>query len=316
MRKTSRVLAIGAVAVGLAGAGTISAYAAWSVPVDTLTVTAEAAEMPRGVTPRVAPRDGEAVVSWDAQELAPGTRMDHYVITAHHVGAPARPDITQTVAATGAATETHAFEASAVGGGRWFWTLVPRFASWSGAESAASAELSFPAAAATPSTGGAAQAGTGVAAPSSARVGSASSPSVGAGVAALSGDVPRPTAAEAGPDAPAAGPSGVTTGTPASGGGGQPASGGGQPGPGTGGQPTSGGGQPAPGTGGGQPALGAARPDPAPPALPAPSVGQPQTAPAPFAEQLDRAGAALTGRPVPAPAPLVAQPVPATGKAS
>ncbi|MEV4350381.1 hypothetical protein AB0J83_38485 [Actinoplanes sp. NPDC049596] len=139
-----RVLLIGSVVAALGVAGTVYAYADWSVPSSRLTVTARVAAMPRGVAPSAAKQNGQAVVSWSAQELVPGVLMDHYVVTAHSVGAPARPDLTHTVAASGAATESVTFAAAAVAGGKWQWTIVPRYATWSGAESKKSQQLSFP----------------------------------------------------------------------------------------------------------------------------------------------------------------------------
>ncbi|MFF5079853.1 hypothetical protein ACFY36_22605 [Actinoplanes sp. NPDC000266] len=139
-----RLLLIGTVAAALGVAGTVVAYADWSVPASELTVTARVAAMPRGVTPSAAKQNGQAVVSWSAQELVPGVRMDHYVVTAHSVGAPARPDLTHTVAASGAATESVTFAVDAVAGGKWYWTIVPRYATWTGAEGRKSQQLSFP----------------------------------------------------------------------------------------------------------------------------------------------------------------------------
>ncbi|XVU24684.1 hypothetical protein ACQPZJ_46995 [Actinoplanes sp. CA-054009] len=139
-----RLLLIGAVVAALGAAGTVFAYADWTIPAGKLTVTARAAAMPRGVAPSAAKQNGQAVVSWSSQELVPGVLMDHYVVTAHSVGAPARPDLTHTVAASGAATESVTFAAAAVAGGRWQWTIVPRYASWTGGESRKSRQLSFP----------------------------------------------------------------------------------------------------------------------------------------------------------------------------
>ena len=147
MRRTGRYLILGTVLASMGTAGTYLAYADWSLPTTTVAVSAQAAKMPRGVTPSVAKQSKAAVVSWSAQELAPGVKMDHYVVTAHSVGKPALPDVSRPVRASGAASESVTFTASEVAGGRWSWTVTPRFTTWTGIASARSRELSFPAAA-------------------------------------------------------------------------------------------------------------------------------------------------------------------------
>ena len=145
MRRASRTLLIGSVVVALGSAGTVLAYAQWTVPAGRLTVTARTATMPDGVVPGVAKQGGQAVVSWSAQELVPGVRMDHYVVTAHSLGTPARPDLTRAVPASGGPTESVIFTAAQVAGGGWRWTIVPRFGSWAGVEGRPSTALTFPA---------------------------------------------------------------------------------------------------------------------------------------------------------------------------
>lgn len=137
---------MGAVAVAVGVAGTVYAYAGgWTLTTNRASLTATVAKMPRGVEPSVAKQDGQAVVSWSAQELVAGVRMDHYVVTAHSVSEPARPDVAHAVAASGAATESLVFPAGEVGGGKWRWSIVPKYREWTGEASKPSPKLAFPA---------------------------------------------------------------------------------------------------------------------------------------------------------------------------
>jgi hypothetical protein len=131
--------------MAVALAGTLVVHASWSVP-GVSSVHARAAAMPRGEKPTVTKQAKAAVVSWDRQEIAPGSPMDHYVVTAHHDGdGPARPDITRTVQAGGTMTESVTFTADAMAGGTWHWTVTPKFCRWIGTESKDSKSLTFPA---------------------------------------------------------------------------------------------------------------------------------------------------------------------------
>jgi hypothetical protein len=136
-----------AVVVAMAAGGTVLAYAGgWIIPDNKASLAAGVAKMPRGVEPSVAKQSGQAVISWTAQEIAPGTLMDHYVVTAHHVGTPAEPGIARTVAASGNATESVTFTGTELAGGTWNWTITPRFREWIGATGRKSRNLVFPAA--------------------------------------------------------------------------------------------------------------------------------------------------------------------------
>jgi hypothetical protein len=146
MRRAAKTLIFTAAVVTVGIAGTVVAYAGgWTVPDGRATLTAPVAKMPRGVEPSVARQGGRAVVSWSAREIVPGVRMDRYVVTAHSADAPPRPDVTRTVTAGGGATESVVFPAAAVTGGRWSWTITPRYRLWTGAESPQSRRLAFPA---------------------------------------------------------------------------------------------------------------------------------------------------------------------------
>ncbi|MEU8814476.1 hypothetical protein [Actinoplanes sp. NPDC048796] len=144
MRKRLGYLLATVVVGGLGLAGTMAANAEWVIS-GSGQVKMRAPAMPRGTTPSVDKQSSGVVVRWDAQEITRGVRMDHYVVTAHSADRPARPDISRTVASTGEATESVTFDAADMAGGRWYWTVVPRFARWAGDESGKSAELTFPA---------------------------------------------------------------------------------------------------------------------------------------------------------------------------
>lgn len=145
MRRGHRTLLIVAGAAAICTAGTVMAYAhaAWPIP-GVAVVKARTATMPEGATPSAAKQGSAAVISWSAQEIAPGAKMDHYVVTAHSAEEPPLPEISHTVAASGGATESIIFAAGEVAGGKWYWTIVPRLGLWAGAESGKSQKLNFP----------------------------------------------------------------------------------------------------------------------------------------------------------------------------
>ncbi|WP_229071500.1 hypothetical protein [Actinoplanes sp. DH11] len=154
MRSAGKALLVAGVVAALGVAGTVYAYAdGWTIEGRT-SLTVRVAKMPRGVEPSVARQSGRAVVSWSAQELAPGVRMDHYVVTAHSVSEPPRPDVTHTVAAAGAATESVTFPAPEVAGGGWRWSVVPRYLNWAGEPGRLSGRVTFPALSAAAASAG------------------------------------------------------------------------------------------------------------------------------------------------------------------
>ncbi|WP_328462196.1 hypothetical protein OHA21_34580 [Actinoplanes sp. NBC_00393] len=144
MRRAGKVLLVAGVVAALGATGTVFAYAGgWTLPDNPGSYTVKVAGMPRGVEPSVAKQGLQAVVTWSAQEMAPGVLMDHYAITAHSVSDPPRPDVTHTVAASGGPVESVTFTAAEVAGGKWRWTVVPRFRNWTGEESRRSQRLAF-----------------------------------------------------------------------------------------------------------------------------------------------------------------------------
>jgi hypothetical protein len=134
-RRAIRYLTVGSVAVGLGIAGTLVAYAQWSIPGQAaLQITTTA--MPAGETPTAKRQPAAVVVTWPAQQIAPGVNMQSYVVTAHDTATSPRPDIARTVAA---GTETATFTLAELGSGTWSWGIAPKFHLWSGAEGPRSA---------------------------------------------------------------------------------------------------------------------------------------------------------------------------------
>jgi hypothetical protein len=145
MKRLGRTIVIGVTATALGATGTMLAYAGgWTLNDGRMQLTMRVAKMPRGVTPSVAKQSKAAVVSWSSQELVPGVLMDHYVVTAHSVDEPPLPNVAHTVAAGRGNTESVTFPAEEVAGGKWYWTINPKFAQWMGADSGKSQRLTFP----------------------------------------------------------------------------------------------------------------------------------------------------------------------------
>lgn len=145
MRRSVRYFVVATTVGSLGAGGTLMAYAAWTLPIPAVKVKVVAAKMPSGVTPSAAIQDGRAVVSWTAQELRAGVRMQRYTVTAHSVDVTPRPDVAHTVTATGASTESAVFTSSELGGGKWKWAITPRFETWAGVEGRLSEKVTVPA---------------------------------------------------------------------------------------------------------------------------------------------------------------------------
>jgi len=141
MKRWTRPVVILTAAATLTAAGSYVAYASWFVPSKQIQVKIKSATMPRGATPTATSYGGGAIVSWRAQEVAPGARMQSYLVTAHSAEQPPAPNVTRTVTATGAATESTLYTVGDLGGGEWYWTLAPKFQSWVGKESRESDKL-------------------------------------------------------------------------------------------------------------------------------------------------------------------------------
>ncbi|MFI7540960.1 hypothetical protein [Actinoplanes sp. NPDC049599] len=136
MNHVSKLLLVTATATAVASAGTVIAYASWPVPSRPVKVQVRAADMPRGGQPSVARSGADAVVTWSPQEIGPGTTMQSYLVRRHSAGDAAVVEEFGPVAAT-------TFTDTAVPAGKWYWTVTPKFAGWTGDESRKSATLTF-----------------------------------------------------------------------------------------------------------------------------------------------------------------------------
>lgn len=143
MKRWTRPVLILTVAATMTAAGTYLAYASWFVPSKQTQIRITSATMPRGVTPTVAGSSDGVLVSWRAQEIGPGARMQSYTLTAHSVRQPPLPPVTHSVTSTGRATESIDFPYRELGVGGWYWTLAPRFQSWVGPQSERSGQVTF-----------------------------------------------------------------------------------------------------------------------------------------------------------------------------
>lgn len=145
MRKRFAYALIGATVTALVAVGTLTANAEWVIHAQAA-VKIRTAKVPAGKKPSVAKQSKTAVVSWSAVEIAPGVRMNHYTVIAHSQDLPVKPKIVREIAASGDGSESVTFGAAEVAGGKWRWSVTPRFANWTGAESSLSEALRFPAA--------------------------------------------------------------------------------------------------------------------------------------------------------------------------
>jgi hypothetical protein len=136
-RLATRYLTISSIALGLGIAGTLVANAQWSIPGQGA-VQITTAAMPAGTAARAKRKGDSIVVSWDAQQIVPGVKMQQYLVTAHDTQSSPRPDVARTVAATSADAETATFTLAELGNGKWSWGIVAKYQRWSGAEGARS----------------------------------------------------------------------------------------------------------------------------------------------------------------------------------
>lgn len=136
MNHVSKLLLVTATAVAVASAGTVIAYAGWPVSSGPVQVKVRAMDMPQGVRPSAARSGADAVVTWSRQEIGPGATMQSYVVRRHDA------DGARAVKAFGPISGT-TFTDPAVPAGRWYWTVTPKFAGWTGAESRKSENLRF-----------------------------------------------------------------------------------------------------------------------------------------------------------------------------
>jgi hypothetical protein len=140
MNQISKRSLVAVATLAIIAGGTVVARASWVVPASMVT-EARTAAMPEGAAPSVAKQRGNVLVTWSAQEIVPGVRIQKYVVTAHSADNPPAADVVRTVAATSADTQSATFSGAEVMSGKWYWTLVPKFEQWIGDESKKSEKL-------------------------------------------------------------------------------------------------------------------------------------------------------------------------------
>jgi hypothetical protein len=120
----------------LALGGSMYAFAAWQTPVQAVTAKLQVADMPPGLQPSVDRRGKNAIVTWTAQRIVPGVKMQGYVVTRLNVDDPSATPFTDT-------TTTAGYRDVRVPKGSWTWTVRPVFETWQGEDGPASQPLTF-----------------------------------------------------------------------------------------------------------------------------------------------------------------------------
>jgi hypothetical protein len=128
----SALVAAGASAFVLGGS--VYAFADWSVEAKPSVITIKTEDMPAGIAPSVAKAGRKAKIEWVGSKIAPGVRMQSYVVTRFGTGAPVV--VCERVTATSCTD-------SQVPGGTWTWRVQPVFETWVGDYSGDSARLTF-----------------------------------------------------------------------------------------------------------------------------------------------------------------------------
>jgi hypothetical protein len=135
-------------ALAIAAGGTAIASSTWFVPKAQVTLRIKSVQMPAGRAPSASSLGGNAVVSWSAQEIAPGVLMQQYIVSAHDTN-KTNPlaNVVHTVTASGATTDSTTFTAAELAGAKWQFGIIPKFELWTGPEGKLSKDrVSFPAA--------------------------------------------------------------------------------------------------------------------------------------------------------------------------
>jgi hypothetical protein len=128
--RTPLVLGLAAVSVL---AGSLYAFADWSMAPSPAVLKLRVVAMPPGNTPSIEKRGAKAVLRWVPNKLAAGVNAQSYVVMRH--GGSGAVEVCRTVAA--ACTETK------VPDGKWSWTVRPLFETWVGADSAPTPVLTY-----------------------------------------------------------------------------------------------------------------------------------------------------------------------------
>jgi hypothetical protein len=144
MRKLVRLAAVIAGTAGLSVAGIAAAYANWTVPSAPVVIDVETVAMPSfHSAPAVQPHGRGVSVSWAAQRIHKGVKVERYIVVRHDASGRG------TQVCDAAATTCRD---TAVPDGAWTYTVRTGYASWRGPESPASVPVIIGHAAEPPET--------------------------------------------------------------------------------------------------------------------------------------------------------------------
>ncbi|WP_148308197.1 hypothetical protein [Actinoplanes friuliensis] len=115
-------------------AGSMYAFAGWTTDAPKTVLKMRSVAMPAGNAPSVAKNGKNAAVDWVGSKIAPGVKVQSYIVTRFGVGNP--------VVVCDRVTTTSCKD-KLVPGGTWTWKVQPVFASWIGDFSPASVALTF-----------------------------------------------------------------------------------------------------------------------------------------------------------------------------
>lgn len=122
---TKLVLVVGATGL-VVTAGSLNAFATWTLQAPTAALKVAAAELPRGEVPTVSTRGSGVLVQWEASVLSGGTVADRYRVT--RTGTGKSMVVCNRVTATNCTDEN-------VPTGTWTWTVRPVAGDWEGTDS-------------------------------------------------------------------------------------------------------------------------------------------------------------------------------------
>jgi hypothetical protein len=130
MRRLVRLAAVVAGAAGMSIAGIAAAYANWTVHSAWLMVEMKTLAMPAFYSPpAVQPQGRKVTVSWVAQRMEKGVKVERYIVVRHD---PSGHDTQVCGTATTTCKDT------AIPDGTWSYTVRTAYASWQGPDSPSS----------------------------------------------------------------------------------------------------------------------------------------------------------------------------------
>jgi hypothetical protein len=195
MKHLTKVSLVAATAVAVTFGSSVYAFADWIVATPPTVLRMRVADMPAGSAPSVARNGKNAAIDWVGNKIAPGVKVESYVVTRFGAGNPVV--VCDRVTATSCKDKL-------VPGGTWTWRVRPVLATWLGVFSADSAALTF---SGPPPTAAELVSATSPAAPMPPGASPGAATVVGSAPGGDAGVVTSPPAAHAGAEPPAvAGP--------------------------------------------------------------------------------------------------------------